>query len=339
MLEVVETQELGPWTARWDSLVDRLPRPTPFLRSWWVDHAHAGDAALLLVRDGDELVGGLALEQASDRADLTAVGHDLCPDHVDVLCRPGSEAPVVEALSTHLRRQGSRVVDYGLMSEPSRVMRVLPRPVQRTATAVAPFAALPADADSYFETRASRVRNTIDRARRRLSKAGVHYEVAGAGDVEDAVDALHKLHEARWGDDSQFLRSYDRFAAAARAGAARDEVTFHLLTGDPGPIAVLVTFEVGGIASYYQSGRLTDHEWRGSGTVLIADVIRRSCEQGATELDFLRGDETYKADWATGNRVLTGLRGAHGVSANARLLRSGARRVASRVARRLRWKR
>jgi CelD/BcsL family acetyltransferase involved in cellulose biosynthesis len=337
MPEIVERSQLGPDAPAWDALVDGQRRPNPFFRSWWLDHAHAGRPVLALVRDGDRLLGGLALESGGDGEALVPLGDDLCADHVDLLAAPGEEAVVASLLGAWLRRPGSRTLDLGLVdAEGSRIRGVLPRPVVALATDVAPFAELPGDPAEYLAGRGGRLRSTIDRAGRRLAKQGITYDRAGADATDEAIEALRRLHSERWGQESRFVQSFDRFARVARAGAARGEVTFHRLTGDAGPIALLVTFDVAGSSSYYQSGRLTDHEWRGSGTVLMGRVIEHLCSSGAAELDFLRGDEAYKDDWATGRRPLVHLRAAHGTSARTRLMLVGATQPARRIARRLR---
>src|SRR5437016_215149 len=56
-------------------------------------------------------------------------------------------------------------------------------------------------------------------------------------------------------------------------------------------------FALGDTVYPYQSGR--DPRWeRGRvGTVLMSLMIRRAIERGYRRLDFLRGEEAYKAEW------------------------------------------
>ncbi len=56
--------------------------------------------------------------------------------------------------------------------------------------------------------------------------------------------------------------------------------------------------------AFYQAGRRTEREWRGCGSVLRARIIEAVAAQGATEYDLLRGDESYKTEWATDHREL-----------------------------------
>ena len=73
-------------------------------------------------------------------------------------------------------------------------------------------------------------------------------------------------------------------------------------------MAIEVDFEVAGRLSFYQSGRRTDHDWRGCGTVLRSAIIEAAVGRGIREYDLLRGEEDYKAEWATARRQLSDCR-------------------------------
>ena len=207
------------------------------------------------------------------------------------------------------------------------------------AIEVAPFTRLPADAAAYLAERPGRFRSTVTRGERRLAREGVTVRLVDGNDhdaVERALDALHRLHDGRWGDTSEFLDEWTSVAAALRRGAAAGAVRFGELVvagsdaadpdaadsdaacgegsadGEGGAagetIAVEVDLVVGSRAAFYQAGRLTDHRWRASGSVLRMALVRSAIESGATEYDLLRGGEAYKADWARGSRPVMRIR-------------------------------
>jgi CelD/BcsL family acetyltransferase involved in cellulose biosynthesis len=62
---------------------------------------------------------------------------------------------------------------------------------------------------------------------------------------------------------------------------------------------------------YFQSGY--DPAWRNRsvGLVLVGETFKDAIEMGLTEYDFLRGTETYKADWVSKQRRTVSLR-VHG---------------------------
>jgi hypothetical protein len=51
-LRVVVRTRLSALEPAWDNLVERLPLPSPFLRSWWLEHTAGGAQRFLLVMDG-----------------------------------------------------------------------------------------------------------------------------------------------------------------------------------------------------------------------------------------------------------------------------------------------
>ena len=78
---------LGPLAVRWDELVDRLPLPSPFLRSWWLEHTAGRRPRFVLVMEDGALLGVPRLRVMGAGA--------LCPDHLDAVVLPGREADVL----------------------------------------------------------------------------------------------------------------------------------------------------------------------------------------------------------------------------------------------------
>ena len=106
----------------------------------------------------------------------------------------------------------------------------------------------------------------------------------------------------------------------------------HELAMGQSVIAIVVVFEVARRVSLYQSARLTDFRWRDSMTVLLTAIIRDACTRGFTEVDFLRGNEAYKNNFAPEQRQLLRLRVTSGRSARMVLTAETAARKAKRLA-------
>jgi CelD/BcsL family acetyltransferase involved in cellulose biosynthesis len=117
-----------------------------------------------------------------------------------------------------------------------------------------------------------------------------------------------------FGQRSQFLPFFDRFAAAAPKGVDRGELVMHEFEVDDRVIAINVCFQVAGRLSYYQSGRDTDERWRGAGMTLIAHAIEHGIDAGCRELDMLRGGEGYKRQFATKERRILRIDTTRGIS-------------------------
>ena len=96
---LLDVPRLDGWAAQWDQLVDSSPLPSPFLRSWWLTGVGGPGRHFLLVVDGAQLLGGLALERRHPMLSVRMMGDgSLCPDHLDLLAAPGHEAAVVSLL-------------------------------------------------------------------------------------------------------------------------------------------------------------------------------------------------------------------------------------------------
>jgi CelD/BcsL family acetyltransferase involved in cellulose biosynthesis len=56
--------------------------------------------------------------------------------------------------------------------------------------------------------------------------------------------------------------------------------------------------------NYYQSGLDPVWEKHSVGSTLLLELIKKACEDGCIEFDFLRGDESYKSSWTSETRDL-----------------------------------
>ncbi len=336
MLRIEERAGLGVLAREWDALVDLAPLPTPFLRSWWLESVCTGEPTFVLVLDGERLVGGVALQRRQrNGVDLFEMAGDgpLEPDHLDLLAAPDRVAEVIDSIERWVHRPGDRVLELRGLVDESWLRRALgPRAASRQMQ-VAPFTPLPAAMADYLAQRPGQVRSTITRSGKRLKSAGIVPRVRDAAEVDDALDDLRRLHDVRWGDQSRFLEHWVGFAAAMRAGAAVGDVRFtDLVDGAGRVVAIELELMAGDRACFYQAGRLEDRELRGSGSVLKAAVIERLIEEGRSEFDLLRGDESYKTEWAVASRPIMEL--TLGVGARGRVMNLLARaRYRARVAR------
>lgn len=333
-MPLVEQDNLGVLAAAWDELAACSPLPSPFLRSWWLEHIAGGEARFALVRSGADLLGGLAIARrvrlGVDCIRLLGNGR-LCADHLDLVCAPGAEATVQDTLSEWLSRPGSRFLEFDGVADGARLDTVLSRvrSPRWVGSSTAPWAALTGDFDDFMSSRPSRLRNSVKQSSSRLKRLRVRYHVARPRERADAIECLRRLHISSWGRRSDFLPVFPLFAQAADAGMACQELAIHQLVSGSEVIASQAWFEVGKRASFYQSGRnSTDPRWRGAGNVLTAFIVQRAFELGFSELDFLRGDEPYKLEWASHSRNLVRYLGAKGPQARLRLF---ARKVESQL--------
>jgi len=302
-LSLLDVPQLDGWAAQWDQLVDSSPLPSPFLRSWWLSGAGGPGRHFLLAVDGADLIGGLALEKRHPMLSIRMMGDgSLCPDHLDLLATSGREADVVGLLRDWLCRPGERLFDLKGIRAGSRLIEALPGRVRLEPMTVAPFTSLPGSPEAYRATLPSQFRKNLRVSAKRLAAEGLTHQTIRGGAILRRLDILRELHRSQWGSSSNFLPVFDRFAAGFAGGCAADEVAVHELRNDNLVVSTVTTFEVAGRVSLYQSARLTDRRWRDATAVLLAAIVDDACTRGFSELDFLRGDETYKSRFAPSRR-------------------------------------
>ena len=237
----------------------------------------------------------------------------LCPDHLDLLAAPGREAAVVTLLRDWLCRPGERLLDLKGVRAGSSLIEALPGRVRREPMAVAPFAPLPDSPEAYRATLPAQFRKNLRVSAKRLAAEGVTHQTIRGRAVLQRLDTLRELHQSQWGNRSNFLPVFDRFAAGFAGGCAADEVVVHELGNDDLVVATVTAFEVAGRVSLYQSARLTDRRWRDATNVLLAFIIDDACTRGFSEVDFLRGDELYKGRFTRNHREMVRLVAGQGV--------------------------
>jgi CelD/BcsL family acetyltransferase involved in cellulose biosynthesis len=332
-------EELGAHRAAWDALAAAQPHPSPFLRSWWLGHTATGTPRFVLCFSGGELVGGAAFERDERQVGpwtlerIRCVGQGpLAPDHLDLIATPEHHLAVARAVLAWLRRPGARIVELDGLAADGTLARVLAgHEVERSP---APYARLTPGAVEYLAARPGALRSTIKRAGNRFAKQGATFVRVDPTGAAAALERLSELHDGRWGEGSVFLRRWERVRDAALDGiASGDVVLFELRDADGVAVASELDLRAGSTVSFYQAGRRTEREWRGCGSVLRARIIEAVAADGVDEYDLLRGDESYKADWATDRRELVRVRLTVGALAvvSARMLDRRAARLAAQA--------
>jgi CelD/BcsL family acetyltransferase involved in cellulose biosynthesis len=137
---------------------------------------------------------------------------------------------------------------------------------------------------------------------------GVSVEVARTPEeARIAVERFLELHRARWavegGSDGLADARHEAFhRAAVQELAERGWLRLYTLFAARRPVASVYGVVHGGKFLYYQSGY--DPAWasKSVGLVLLARTVQDAFAEGLREFDFLRGNESYKAQWARAER-------------------------------------
>lgn len=320
-LSLADALALGE--SRWDALRARAESTSPFTRWAWHDawyHTASDDerdaAFVLVMRDeGGELSAlvPLATRRITYRrlgatALTWAVGDRGCPDHMDVLVAPWTALDQIAAAMDDMPWDMLQL--DGIASEASGAPRLRAALARRGITAVlrpqwtCPYADLPASWEEYVATRSPARRYTIRRRERRLAKVGAISLTFYAGETRPrGWEHLRLLHDARWDGQGAFDEALDalhrRFAASL---SAADRLWLTTMDVARVPVSAWYGFTDGDTLHAYQMGRSPEWSEYGVGGVHTGLIVQHAIARGLRRLDFMRGDEAYKADWATGTR-------------------------------------
>lgn len=182
------------------------------------------------------------------------------------------------------------------------------------------------DYAAYVRDRPGALRETI---RRRLRRVGdFDWHVATRPDeLAEGIAAYEHVYAHSWKEPEPFPHfNATMMREAAGAGALR----LGLLSDAGRPVAAQIWILAQGTALVAKLAHDEADKARSPGTILTALMLRRLIdEEGATLLDFGRGDDPYKAHWTTQRRQHVGVMLAwpwHPAGAAA-ILRHGAGRL------------
>jgi CelD/BcsL family acetyltransferase involved in cellulose biosynthesis len=261
-------------------------------------------------------------------------------DRLGPVCAPADRAAVAMSLRRALRELGggSAVLvgdelpceeGWGALTGATRVRRE-DAPVMRI------------DGLSWEEVLAARSRNFREQVAARERRLRRDHDVRlrltqDAATLSDDLDALVRLHDARWGARSRAFAGargafHRDFAAVA---LERGWLRLWLLEVDGAPRAALLGYRLGGMECLYQLGR--DPAWDRSsvGFVVVAHAVRTAVQEGMSEYRFLRGGEGYKARFATDDPGLETIALGRGAGRGAARAAAALPRLPARVRHRL----
>lgn len=360
-IRLAEALDLGPDV--WDRLREQSGSGGPFLTwAWhraWADavpteEVDACQAVVIRSATGDVealfpfRVHRLRFRGIPVRGLGWAFGDLGCPDHLELLAAREAALDGLAGALEHLPwqviklenvREGAHNVERFCAACERRGWTVRHRRVGRY-----PYLELPRSWEAYLSGLRAHARSAIRRKERKLFRE--HDAVLteyGRGRFEEGWQHFRSLHAGRWGRggalrDPAWERLNRGFAALL---AERGQLWLFTLDLDGAPAAAWYGFSLGDTVYHYQSGRDLRWERERVGTVLIGLMIRRAIERGYRRLDFLRGEESYKAEWtvtAHGRYEVVvfrngwrgaALRGVDGIAS--RLRRMGARLGVNRL--------
>jgi CelD/BcsL family acetyltransferase involved in cellulose biosynthesis len=303
----------------WDRLLTGLGSANPFLSMAWyqacaaaVPAPHVDSSQAIVLRStGGDVEGVFPFRVQRDPfwgVPVTTVdwafGDLGCPDHLEFLASPAAD---LDALAEKLDDLPWVVIRLGNVAETAPNVERFCAACERRGWAVrrrligrCPYLDLPESWEAYLSSLSAHGRHAVRRKERKLFR---EHQAVLTDYVPERLDEgwrhLQRLHGLRWGGggafrDAAWGRLNKHFAASL---AERGQVWLVTLDLDGTPAAAWYGFALGDTVYHYQNGR--DPRWERDrvGSVLMGLMIRRAIERSYKKLDFLRGNEPYKAEW------------------------------------------
>jgi CelD/BcsL family acetyltransferase involved in cellulose biosynthesis len=299
-------------SSAWDTLVEGMPRPSPYLFSAWVlawfaEAAFASEPYVVVAERAGELVGfaPFALRRAGrTRVAMFAGAHESALG--DIVLAPGEPAETARMLLAALPASDMQALDvFGLPGDSvlARAAGSRLRVVQRVES---PVTEMPSGWDEAYTRHTSSNRRNQDRRRERqlgeLGNLEASLATTGEAVLRDLPDVF-ALHHMRWQgrpDGSTFgLEEGQRFQRVALPQLA-DEGRFAMLTLrlDGRPIA-FHNWLVAGSSIYLHRNAFDPSLARyGPGLVALRGSLAAASELGARRVEYLGGAEQFKRDLA-----------------------------------------
>ena len=307
--EITTPAALEALAPEWRALFDADPAASPFqspewLLAWRRRFLTGGGLWALAARQGGSLVGLAPF--FLHRGQLTLMGNGIS-DRQGLLARPEARPAVRAAVAGRLAArdglwdradfrdlpQGSPLLDLALGGASERVEPEPPCPVLD----------LPDDPEGVLAGLPKSRRTDLRRCARRLAEiAPLGFSRADAASLDEHLDALVRLHGARWrarGEDGVLAQSavvsFHREAAAGLL--ARGLLRLEGLRLGGRLIAVHYALRRGAWGYSYLHSFDLEFQGFGPGWLLLARSLQRAAAEGVRRFDFLRGREAYKYAW------------------------------------------
>lgn len=162
--------------------------------------------------------------------------------------------------------------------------------------------------DAYWPERPSALRNSVDRGRRRLGKAGV-WRIDIHSQASDALEGAIAAYEAVYAKSWKTQEPCPGFMPGLiRLAASEGWLRLGVLWLNDQPLAAQLWLVCEGKANIYKLAYVEGFEKLSAGSVLTTALMQHTMDvDGVAEVDYLSGDDAYKADWMSSRRERVGL--------------------------------
>jgi CelD/BcsL family acetyltransferase involved in cellulose biosynthesis len=307
---IATLERLDAERERWEQLERQDPLATVF-SSWRWLRAYVPVTrhrwAILALRDGITTVAYLPLAYGGSMFDRELyLGGNPNADYTGMVVLRGHDAVAVDAFANAIaaeRWDAFNALDVRDPRIESLVQRLVERgyTLESTGSTRCLTAALPPTWDEFIAHGISaKTRINTQRVERRLAAAlpGFRISEAAGADIEAHVEALVRVHHARWGGN--LLSARRRYGGLFRNAYESGILRLFVYWDGSVPIAAAAAFldEMHSSFGLYMIGFDDDYAHFSPGKGIVGRAIRAAIDAGYRRFDFLRGEEPFKAAYA-----------------------------------------
>jgi len=300
----------------WNALLTQSASHVPFLRhefqvQWWMNLGggewDSGDLEILVQRDPDQKLTGISPFFISNQK-MQFIGSYEISDYLDLIVAPDNLSRFIREILDYLSSDISpdwKTLDLYNLPENSPSITIMEEAARAAGFQTkleiiqpAPSVQLPSSWQAYLDSLEDRYRQEISRKIRNADSYFLPvdwYIVNEEHNLDQEIDDFLDLM-ANNPEKERFLTDQMKKQIKASARAAFDggwlQLAF-LVVGNQ-KAAGYLNFDFDEKIWIYNSGINSVFENLSPGWVLLSKIINWSIDQGKTELDFMRGDETYK---------------------------------------------
>lgn len=309
---IADLAALEQRSSEWNDLWNRCPGATSFQRPEWVlswtQVFQPAPLFVVEVRCGKTLVGlaPLFLYHSGQVRILAPLAASIS-DYLDWLIDPSRRSEILYEIFEVLRSSGTLWDHLDLHdlpgTSPLLAFDLDSWDFERSEETVCPVLTLPPAAKAVEEILSAKPRHNLRTARRRTERLGnAQIEIADETTLHEFLTAMMKLHGSRWSDcGSSGMLADDRVQEfhrhAAPALLKRNILRLYGLRLNGDLIATLYALAERDTVYCYLQGFDPACSALSPGAQILAAVIDDAFRDGKSEVDFLRGRETYKYTW------------------------------------------
>lgn len=322
-MEVVRFSNLDELQAHqvlWDHMAAGVPfRSWAWLSTWWRHYAAIGQLYVLAIFDRGHLIGIAPWYQSKTLQygqTLRCLGDvEVCSEYVTILCEPGLERTVTDALADWLLQANNRdqwdVIELTSTDPEDLATFALADQMAERGCCFHSEpglgcwrAVLPLAWDDYLSRLSKDRRKKIRRLQKRYIDSGLAawHTARTPEQLAVAQRILVDLHQKRRNTLSQpgcfASLPYRGFHEEVMPRLLQESrLGLHWLELDGRPVAAEYQLRGNNAVYCYQGGIAPEEAHVSPGQISTLFSFQQAIEQGRRVLDFLRGDEPYKHQW------------------------------------------